>query len=205
MKFWVRAILSVAALVLLVGCGGKGEEEIGGMKIGETTENEFEKITFSDFFFCDEYDGVDEGVEANVKETFEAKCALIGIKINELEKKDGCKWLVVIGNYVNNREKNNDLSSFVAEVKLDSSDTVKGEFYRKHPAGIINSTQLKLGMFGLEKGEDGDFVAAFCVPEKVAKKWKRGTIKIGIDSDDAKMVTLPPDKLERCYKLTIEH
>lgn len=201
MKFWVRWILSVAALILLVGCGG----EKGGAKLGEVVENDNEKIVLSDFFFCDEYDGVDEGVEEEAKEFAEFALGFLGVEVNKLEKKDGFRWLIVSGNYVNKSEKLAVVSSFPAEVKFNNSSVIKGKVYIKYPGGIIDSTQFRRDVDKLAKDKDEDFVAAFCVPEKVAKKWKRGTIKIGIDSDDAKMVTLPPDKLERCYKLQIEH
>lgn len=202
MKFWVRAILSVAALVLLVGCGGKG-----GMKMGEYKENKFEKIAFTDYFFCETYDGVDE--EELEKEFRDSETglagafafAVLGSAMIKLEDEDGNKWLIVSGKFKNKSDKEAPLYAFSAEVKFNNSRPIKGKCYVASPFGITDIPMIKIS----KDDEEWNFVAAFSVPEKVAKNWKRGTIKIGIDSDDAKMVTLPPDKLERCYKLMIEH
>lgn len=201
MKKWIVMVAAVV-LVALVGCGGKG-----GMKMGEYKENKFEKIAFTDYFFCETYDGVDE--EELEKEFGDGETglagafafAMLGSAMTKLEDEEGHKWLVVSGKCKNNSDKEAAVFAFSAEVKFNNFKPIKGKCYAASPFGITDVPMLKFS----KDDEEFDFVAAFSVPEKVAKKWKRGTIKIGIDSDDAKMVTLPPDKLERCYKLTIEH
>lgn len=199
MKKWIVMVAAVV-LVALVGCG----KDKGGMKMGEVVENDFEKIVLTDYFFCDEYDGVEENLEQEAAQFADFALAMLGVEVNKLEKKDGFRWLVVSGNYVNKNEKVAVVSAFATEAKFNNA-TIKGKIYIKFPGGLIDSTQFKRDVDKLAKGKDEDFVAAFCVPEKVAKKWKRCKIQIGIDSDENKMEKLAPAKLERCYSIKIEH
>lgn len=202
MKKWIVMVAAVV-LVALVGCG----RGTSSLKMGQYKENDFEKIAFTDYFFCETYDGVDE--EELEKELRDSEAglagafafAVLGSAMIKLEDEDGNKWLIVSCKFKNKSDKEAPIYAFSAEVKFNNSSPIKGKCYVASPFGITDIPMIKVS----KDDEEWNFVAAFSVPEKVAKKWKRGTVKIGIDSDDAKMVTLPPDKLARCYSINIEH
>lgn len=201
MKKWIVMVAAVV-LVALVGCG----RGTSSLKMGQYKENDFEKIAFTDYFFCETYDGVDEEEIARQTEGQDAGMAgmavgMLGSMMTPLEDEEGHKWLIVSCKFKNKSDKEAPIYAFSAEVKFNNSSPIKGKCYVASPFGITDIPMIKVS----KDDEEGNFVAAFSVPEKVATKWKRGTVKIGIDSDDAKMVTLPPDKLARCYSIKIEH